>query len=174
VARALSAPHPLDEEPVYPGTCRPHTPTAFETPRSGINWRFRIPTREPLTFNDLAQGEQAAVAREDFGDFLIWRKDDFPSYQLASAVDDALMGITEIVRGRDLIASTFRQILVWRALEHPEPAFYHCPLLTDASGKRLAKRDDALSIHALRNRGRTAEELISEIENNLRQLRAVQ
>ena len=169
VARALSAPHPLDEEPVYPGTCRPDTPTIFKTPRSGINWRFRIPVREMLSFTDLAQGQQSAVAREDFGDFLIWRKDDFPSYQLASAVDDALMGITEIVRGCDLITSTFRQLLIWRALEHPEPAFYHCPLLTDASGKRLAKRDDALSIHSLRSLGRTASDLISEIRNNLHQ-----
>ena len=167
VARALSAPHSLDEEPVYPGTCRPAARTIFKTPCSGVNWRFRIPVREPLTFNDLAQGKQSAVAGEDFGDFLIWRKDNFPSYQLASAVDDALMGITEIVRGRDLITSTFRQLLVWRALEHPEPAFYHCPLLTDASGKRLAKRDDALSIHSLRSLGLTASELISEIQTNL-------
>jgi glutamyl-tRNA synthetase len=167
VARALSAPHPLDEEPIYPGTCRPAAPTTFKTPRSGLNWRFRIPERETLTFNDLAQGMQSAVSQEDFGDFLIWRKDDFPSYQLASAVDDALMGITEIVRGRDLITSTFRQLLIWRALEHPEPAFYHCPLLTDASGKRLAKRDDALSIHSLRSMGRTSSELISEIDARL-------
>ena len=173
VARALSAPHPLDEEPIYPGTCRPPDPATFKTPRSGVNWRFRIPVRETLTFNDLAQGKQSAVALEDFGDFLIWRKDDFPSYQLASAVDDALMGITEIVRGRDLITSTFRQLLIWRALEHPEPAFYHCPLLTNASGKRLAKRDDALSIHTLRGLGRTALELIGEVEKNLLQKQTV-
>jgi glutamyl-tRNA synthetase len=134
-----------------------------------VNWRFRIPVRETLTFNDIAQGTQSALAGEDFGDFLIWRKDDLPSYQLASAVDDALMGITEIVRGCDLITSTFRQLLIWRALEHPEPAFYHCPLLTDASGKRLAKRDEALSIHTLRSLGRTASELIGEVENSLRQ-----
>jgi glutamyl-tRNA synthetase len=76
-----------------------------------------------------------------------------PSYQLASAVDDALMGITEVVRGADLITSTFRQILVWRGLNHTLPAFYHCPLLTDASGQRLAKRNDALSLRTLREAG---------------------
>ena len=167
VAKALSAPHPLDEEPIYPGTCRPESPDVSETPRRGVNWRFRIPVREKLFFSDAAQGEQSAVARDDFGDFLIWRKDDFPSYQLASAFDDACMGITEIVRGCDLITSTFRQLLLWRALEYPAPAFYHCPLLTDSSGKRLAKRDDALSIRTMRSLGKASREVLSEVHFRL-------
>ena len=98
---------------------------------------------------------------------MIWRKDDFPSYQLASAFDDACMGVTEIVRGCDLITSTFRQLLLWRALEYTAPAFYHCPLLTDSTGKRLAKRDDALSIGTMRSLGKTPEEVLSEIHLNL-------
>ena len=167
VSQALSAPHPLDEEPIYPGACRPEEPEVSEAPRKGVNWRFRIPVRERLFFPDIAQGEQSAVARDDFGDFLIWRKDDFPSYQLASAFDDACMGVTEIVRGCDLITSTFRQLLLWRALEYTAPSFYHCPLLTDSSGKRLAKRDDALSIRTMRSLGKTPDEVLAEIHLNL-------
>ncbi len=153
IASALSAPHPGDEEPVYAGTCRPKIPTVFEHSLPATNWRFRIPEHETLRFNDLLQGPQQCVAGRDFGDFLIWRKDGFPSYQLASCVDDSLMQVSEIVRGADLITSTFRQILLWRAMKAAEPAFYHCHLVTDANGKRLAKRDDALSLRSLRAAG---------------------
>jgi glutamyl-tRNA synthetase len=77
------------------------------------------------------------------------------------------MGITEIVRGCDLITSTFRQLLIWRALEYTAPSFYHCPLLTDSTGKRLAKRDDALSIGTMRGLGKTPDEVLAEIHLNL-------
>lgn len=154
LARAVSAPHASEEEPVYPGFCRPAAPLVPGADfRPELNWRFRIPEPERLTFVDGLQGAQSAVAAADFGDFLVWRKDGVPSYQLASAVDDAQMGVTEVVRGADLITSTFRQLLLWRALNHTPPDFYHCPLLTDAAGRRLAKRDDALSLRTLREVG---------------------
>ena len=162
LALALSAPHASDEEPVYPGFCRPKTPlpggpsAGFQP---GLNWRFRIPSSEPLSFLDGLQGRQCATAAVDFGDFLVWRKDGVPSYQLASAVDDALMGISEVVRGADLITSSFRQILLWRALGHTPPELYHCSLLTDAEGRRLAKRNDALSLRTLRGAGHTPEDV---------------
>ena len=101
----------------------------------------------------------AGVGGIDFGDFLVWRKDDVPAYQLAVVVDDAAMRITEVVRGADLLLSTFRQLLLRRALELPAPQFYHVPLVADSLGKRLAKRHDALSLRALRAVGLTPDEI---------------
>ena len=159
VLRALSAPHEGEEEPLYPGTCRPPTPCVSSEKRAGMNWRFRVPEGEAISFHDGNCGAQQAVAGRDFGDFLVWRKDDMPSYQLACAVDDALMQITEVVRGADLITSTFRQLLIFRALGHTPPAFFHCDLMCDEKGDRLAKRNDALSLRTLRTQGRTPEEV---------------
>jgi glutamyl-tRNA synthetase len=159
VLRALSAPHQGDEEPIYPGTCRPPLPIVSPVNRSGMNWRFRVPNGEPLTFTDTALGPHTEIAGQNFGDFLIWRKDDLPSYQLACTVDDAHMRITEVVRGADLLTSTCRQLLLYRALDLPIPAFHHCPLMTDATGTRLAKRDHATSLRALRASGATPESL---------------
>ena len=146
IAAALSAPHAGDEEPPYPGTCRGENADA---PRVGANWRLRVPDGRELSFTDGYFGEQKATAGRDFGDILLWRKDDFPSYQLACVVDDALLGITEVVRGADLIGSTFRQCLIYEALGYQPPAFYHCPLVTDENGVRLAKRSGAFSLRAL-------------------------
>jgi glutamyl-tRNA synthetase len=159
IALALSAPHAGEEEPPYPGTCRPRLAEAATTPRAGVNWRFRVPRGRTVDFTDACAGPQRAVAGRDFGDILIWRKDDYPSYQLACVVDDALMRITEVVRGADLITSTFRQLLLYEALGWPAPAFYHAPLVTDERGQRLAKRHDALSLRALRETGRSPESL---------------
>ncbi len=156
VLRALTAPHQGEEEPVYPGTCRNASPQRL---REGVNWRFRIPDGETISFSDGACGVQKENAGRDFGDFLVWRKDDFPSYQLACTVDDVTMGITEVVRGADLITSTFRQLLLYRALGLSAPAFFHCPLVNDEHGQRLAKRHDALSLRALRAQGRTPQEM---------------
>jgi len=152
VASALSAPH--GEEPVYPGTCRRRLAEArgIAGP-AGVNWRFRVPDGEEIRFRDGRAGEARAVAGRDFGDFIVWRKDDIPSYQLAVVADDAAMGITEVVRGEDLLESTFRQILLYRALGFAEPAWYHCPLVRDAEGRRLAKRDAAMSLRELRRMG---------------------
>ena len=112
-----------------------------------------------MVFHDHHFGEQRATANYDFGDFLVWRKDSMPSYQLACVVDDAEMKITEVVRGADLMRSTFRQLLLYRALGWSVPEFYHCPLVTDDKGQRLAKRHDALAIRTLREQGRSPEEV---------------
>jgi glutamyl-tRNA synthetase len=123
------------------------------------NWRFRVPDGETISFEDGFYGKQHFQAGKDFGDFVVWRHDDAPSYQLAVVVDDAAMKITEVVRGADLLLSTARQLLLYRALGVEPPAFYHCPLVTDESGARLAKRHDALSLRALRARGLTPQAL---------------
>jgi len=175
---ALGAPHeasarsagssgktePLDDEPVYPGTCRGNLgyvpqlpgPNAAEddTPR-GMNWRFRVPDGETIEFEDENLGPQRFVAGVDFGDFAVWRRDGEPTYQLACVADDAAMGITEVVRGADLLKSTARQILLYRALGLEPPRWYHCRLVLDQHGRRLAKRHDALSLRALRAQGLT-------------------
>src|SRR5262249_50926109 len=93
------------------------------------------------------------------GDFVVWRHDDIPAYQLAVVVDDAAMKISEVVRGADLLRSTARQLLLYEALGLSAPNFYHCPLMTDESGARLAKRHDSLSLRSLRQAGHTPEEL---------------
>ena len=125
----------------------------------GANWRFRVPDGERISFVDGFFGSQQFQAGRDFGDFVVWRRDDVPSYQLAVVVDDAAMKITEVVRGADLLLSTARQLLLYRALELTPPAFYHCPLVTDDSGARLAKRHDALSLRSLRAKGMTPQKL---------------
>lgn len=157
VLRALQAPHVGEDEPVYPGTCRPKTAT--RQPATRANWRFRVPDGEVIAFTDGYYGPQQFVAGKDFGDFVVWRHDDVPSYQLAVVADDVAMRITEVVRGEDLLKSTARQLLLYRALSWPPPAFYHCPLLTDSTGTRLAKRHDALSLRALRAQRLTPESL---------------
>jgi len=171
VHAAISAPHessPIaiatDEQP-YPGTCRPANLSREENTRrtswsrENFNWRFHVPHLEKFSFIDGHFGEQYATTDHDFGDFIVWRKDDQPSYQLACTVDDAAMGITEVVRGADLLLSTFRQILLYRAFKFAEPAFYHCPLMLNKFGIRLAKRYDSLSLRTLRAEGRTPAEI---------------
>ena len=174
VAQAASAPNDFDGEPVYPGTCRPNfvpgaaglrsggtAETAVSTwaVPAGVNWRFRVPDGEEVCFDDLHLGRQRITTGRDFGDFIVWRRDDVPAYQLAVVVDDGAMGITEVVRGADLLRSTARQMLLFRALGLAAPAYYHCDLVCDEAGIRLAKRHDSLSIRKLRESGRTAEEV---------------
>ncbi|MCF7689331.1 MAG: tRNA glutamyl-Q(34) synthetase GluQRS [Cephaloticoccus sp.] len=170
VIEAAGAPHEggANDEPVYSPQFRP--PAGAPLPELGdtisINWRFRVPDGRELTFQDGALGPQTAVAGRDFGDFLVWRKDDTPSYQLACVVDEIAMGITEVVRGADLVKSTFRQLLLFQALGEPAPAYYHCPLMCDENGQRLAKRHDALSLRTLRARGVTPAEIIRNFAPN--------
>jgi glutamyl-tRNA synthetase len=159
-----------DDEPIYPGTCRrllaaaPQLPgptsSDIDTP-DGINWRFRVPDGEAIEFTDRNLGPQRFVAGLDFGDFVVWRRDGVPSYQLACVADDAAMGITEVVRGADLLKSTARQILLYRALGFSIPSWYHCRLVVDHNGRRLAKRHDSLSMRALRQRGLTPMNILS-------------
>lgn len=171
VLRALQAPHQGEDEPVYPGTCRAVTGDKWQVAgdaRSDAgadlspatrhlspapSWRFHVPDGHVVTFHDGQLGPQSFVAGKDFGDFVVWRNDDLPAYQLACVVDDAAMGITEVVRGADLLGSTARQLLLYEALGCAAPAFFHCPLMTDEQGVRLAKRHDALSLRTLRQRG---------------------
>lgn len=159
LALAASAPNDADDEPIYPGKCRARTDAvSFEAP-AGVNWRFRVPDDEEISFTDQHLGPQAFVAAREFGDFVIWRRDDVPAYQLAVVADDHAMKITEVVRGADLLISTARQLLLYRALGFAAPQFYHCDLLRDEAGVRLAKRHDALSIRHLRQSGWTAEQV---------------
>ncbi len=162
LAGALSAPHegnaPADDEPLYPPEWRPAPGTplpALDDAGLALNWRCRVPDGETIAFNDALAGPQSAVAGRDFGDFLVWRKDGMPSYQLACAVDDAALGITEVVRGADLIRSTFRQLLLLRTLSATVPSYAHAPLMLDEHGNRLAKRHDSLALRTLRAAGVT-------------------
>jgi glutamyl-tRNA synthetase len=155
VAQAASAPNDENDEPVYPGTCR-NQRLAAAAP-SGVNWRFRVPDGEQVEFVDHHLGTQLFMAGREFGDFVVWRRDDVPAYQLAVVVDDAAMQVSEVVRGEDLLRSTARQILLQRALGLPTPGYYHCALMTDHRGVRLAKRHDALSLRTLRDQGNSPE-----------------
>jgi len=158
---AASAPNAGDEEgPIYPGTCRnKNFSTLNPQPSTRFSWRFRVPDGETVSFDDGNFGRQKFVAGKDFGDFVVWRHDDVPAYQLACVVDDAAMQVTEVVRGGDLLVSTARQLLLYRALNLAPPGFFHCALMLDEKGQRLAKRHDALSLRALRGRGETPERL---------------
>jgi len=163
VERALVAPHIEDEqEPVFPIELRPsdnHGRDAIEP--GNQNWRFRIPFGVEIKFNDQIQGTKSYTAGKDFGDFIVWRKDGFPSYELAVVADDHAMKITEVVRGADLLVSTARQILLYHALNWVAPQWAHVPLVTDAQGQRLAKRTQGLSIQELREKGITAETILT-------------
>jgi len=160
VAQSPLAPHEGEEEPIFPREWR--TP-AGEAARwdgpVGTNWRFRVPDGETLSFQDRRSGPIRRIAGVDFGDFLVWNRDDVPAYELAVVVDDIAMGITEVVRGEDLLTSTCRQLLIYRALGANPPAFFHCPLLRDGGGRRLSKRAGDLSLRALREAGRTPGEI---------------
>jgi glutamyl/glutaminyl-tRNA synthetase len=167
IQQAVRAPHAGDDELIYPGTCRmkpevksqksevgvPVSDLRFPTSDLRFNWRFRVPEGETVSFVDSNCGEQKFVAGKDFGDFIIWRGDGVPAYQLACVADDAAMQISEVVRGADLLVSTARQILLYQALGLTVPAFFHCELMRDERGERLAKRHDALSLKTLRERG---------------------
>ena len=160
VALASSAPNEGDDEPIYPGTCRSRGYDAAKyTSPAGVNWRFRVPDDEEIVFNDVHLGSQRLLAGRDFADFIVWRRDDVPAYQLAVVVDDAAMKITEVVRGADLLKSTARQLLLIRALGLTVPDYYHCDLVRDEAGVRLAKRHDALSIRKLREMGWRPEQV---------------
>lgn len=164
VQQALAAPHEEDAEPLFPVEFRPPAGTGQgATEPAGVNWRFRVPDGEEIIFLDGQCGEVRRTSGVDFGDFLVWRKDGFPAYELAVVTDDHLMGITEVVRGEDLLTSTARQLLLYRALGWEPPSFFHCPLVRDARGVRLAKRNQALSLRTLREQGRTPEELRTDL-----------
>ncbi len=158
LVESASAPNETDDEVLYSGHCRSRNAKEFDSP-AGVNWRFRVPDGRLISFDDLNLGAQQFQAGRDFGDFVVWRRDDVPAYQLAVVVDDAAMLVTEVVRGADLLKSTARQILLANALSLPIPAYYHCELVRDGQGRRLAKRHDSLSIRHLREKGWTPEQV---------------
>jgi glutamyl-tRNA synthetase len=162
LALAASAPNDADDEPMYNGRCRDKITIAanYATP-AGVNWRFRAPEGKAIRFHDQHLGLQSYIVGQDFGDFVIWRRDDVPAYQLAVVVDDAAMQITEVVRGADLLKSTARQLLLQRALGLPTPAYFHCDLVRDEAGMRLAKRHDSLGLRTLRESGKTPAQVLS-------------
>jgi glutamyl/glutaminyl-tRNA synthetase len=163
LALAASAPNDADDEPIYPGRCRARKDAdGFKSP-AGVNWRFRVPDGEEVAFEDLNLGFQRYVAGRDFGDFVVWRRDDVPAYQLAVVADDQTMKISEVVRGADLLKSTARQLLLYRGLGVTPPQFYHCELVRDEAGLRLAKRHDALSIRRLRENGCISEQVQEQV-----------
>ncbi|MEX2141046.1 MAG: glutamate--tRNA ligase family protein [Pirellulales bacterium] len=160
VQAALIAPHDDLAEPLFPPELRPPQGAGSECTQPGeVNWRFRAPDGRTIVFYDDRLGEVCRTAGVDFGDFLIWRKDGSPSYELAVVADDHAMQISEVARGEDLLTSTARQLLLYEALGWQPPEFYHCPLIRDEAGARLAKRTAALSLRSLRQQGRTPEDI---------------
>ena len=154
IEEASSAPHG-DEGPIYPGTCRDRWRDAAEArDASGRDpaWRFRW-DGHPVRFHDEIQGD-IVVDPASLGDFVIWRREELPSYQLAVAVDDAAQGVTQVLRGRDLLQSTARQLALYDALGLRAPRRWaHVPFLLDPEGGRMAKRDRSLALATLREQG---------------------
>jgi glutamyl-tRNA synthetase len=161
VAAAASAPHADQEGPSYPGTCSHRSvkdSAALAAEGRPFAWRFRV--RESPVFHDLFAGEQRIDLQTHGGDFVVWKSSGTPAYQLAAAVDDAEMGITQVVRGDDLIPSTPRQLLIYRSLGLTPPAFAHVPLVVGEDGRRLAKRHGDTRLSTLRKAGVTSESLL--------------
>jgi glutamyl-tRNA synthetase len=174
VEAAASAPHAGQEGPVYPGTCA-HRRVQDAAGLAGqpFAWRFRVQTaagrQSPVktaesalrvAYTDRFAGPQDCHVARDLGDFVVARSDGKPAYQLAVVVDDHEMGITEVVRGDDLIPSTFRQLLLYAVFDWQPPQFAHVPLVIGPDGRRLAKRHGDTRISLLREAGIPAERLI--------------
>lgn len=164
IERAASAPHPEDEGPVYPGTCAQRT--AAEARALGgdrpFAWRFRTPP-DAVAWDDLFLGPREHAPARLGGDFVVARDTVGPSYQLAVVVDDALMGVSQVIRGVDLATSTPRQILLYRALGWPVPQFGHVGLVVGLDGRRLAKRDGSVKLATLREQGVDPQDLIGQL-----------
>ena len=160
---AASAPHRSDGQVVYAGTCRGLSDA--EVARRSLTrapaFRVQVPDEE-IAFTDGHLGRYAENLARDCGDFYLRRADGVFAYQLAVVVDDALMGVTEVVRGSDLLSSTPRQLWLYRELGLTAPQFYHLPLLLAPDGRRLSKRDGDQSLENLRARY-TPQEIIGKL-----------
>jgi glutamyl-tRNA synthetase len=157
IAAAASAPHATDDEgPAYPGSCRTGPVHRAAGPAA---LRFRVPPG-PVVFGDDLQGELAFSPEREVGDFVVRRRDGVPAYQLAVVVDDAAMGITHVLRGSDLLSSTARQILLYRALDLEPPRWTHAPLLLSPQRERLSKRVGGASLRELRERGVSPQRVV--------------
>jgi len=169
IVSAASAPQEPGDELRYPGTCRALAPEQGERRiAAGARhaWRFRVPDRSPPVFDDLVHGRWGADQAPP-GDFAVFRADEAPAYQLAVVVDDAAMGINEVVRGDDLLASTQRQLLLYEALDRRPPAFGHVPLLFGPDGARLSKRHRGITLRELRSRGFAPADLVGRLAHLL-------
>ncbi len=155
VQAAASAPHAGEPASRYPGTCRGKWRSLAEAESAtGRAACLRFVVREgPIAIDDEIHGRREYDVARDVGDFPIYRRAGSPAYQLAVVVDDARQGVTEIVRGDDLLESCARQALLQEALGYARPRWWHVPLVTDASGRRLAKRSDDVALAALRAAG---------------------
>jgi glutamyl-tRNA synthetase len=160
----LSAPHgPGAEGPPYPGFCREKN-----LPIDGARaLRFRVDPGETICFDDAVFGRTCQEVSREVGDFVVRRSDGLYTYQLAVTVDDGLMGIDQVVRGADLLLSTPRQIALQRALGFPTPGYGHVPLVLNAEGERLAKRDRPAAIRALREAGVAPERIVGRMAHSL-------
>jgi glutamyl-tRNA synthetase len=152
VEHAAAAPHLEHEGPAYPGTCRHRVVADAKTLDQPFCWRFRLGPYSPA-FTDGFRGATQVDLHQLGGDFVVWKSSDTPAYQLAVVVDDAAQGVTEVIRGDDLIPSTPRQLLLYRALQLPPPGFTHVPLVVGPDGRRLAKRHGDTRLSALRAAG---------------------
>lgn len=161
---AASAPHASDGEPLYAGTCRSLTPAqiAEKSRTRSPALRLRVP-EETIAFEDLHYGPQSQYLPVDCGDFILRRSDGVYAYQLAVVADDGDMGVTQVVRGRDLLSSTPRQILLYRLLGYPEPEFGHTPLLVSSDGRRLSKRDGDTSLAGILGRGYSPRDVVGAL-----------
>jgi glutamyl-tRNA synthetase len=166
LARLASAPHAGDHTAPYDGACRTltrHERERLEAQGRRPAWRFRAPAGW-IHFRDTLAGEVSEDVRSTVGDFVVRRSDGVVAYQLAVVVDDALMGITQVVRGADLLPSTARQLALYDALGYPRPTWYaHVPLALDAGGERMAKRDAASELDALRARRARPQEVLGAL-----------
>lgn len=177
---ATQAPHETDGRIVYAGTCRPKTmlsgsaslssqssqtsltsPTSLSSQpkNSPAATRIIVPDEE-ISFVDGHYGQQSINLAKHCGDYILRRKDGAWAYQLAVVVDDALMGITEVVRGRDLLLSTPQQLHLYRTLGFQEPTYFHHPLLINENGQRLCKRDKSLDLSVLREKHKKPDEIV--------------
>ena len=158
---AASAPHLGQSEFVYAGTCRDLSPEQRSAKKRPPAWRLRVPAEE-WTVHDGLQGDYTELLSRDCGDFVLRRADGVYAYQLAVVVDDADNGVTQVVRGRDLLASTPRQMYLFSLLGKPAPEYYHVPLLLAPDGRRLSKRDGDLDLDTLLTRF-SPEEIIGAL-----------
>jgi len=165
IQSAASAPQAPGDEAHYPGTCRdlPQSEVVRRVAsRAAPAWRFRVDQAGIIPFMDRVRGRYEADPGS-IGDFVVLRADGVPAYQLAVVVDDIAMRISEVVRGEDLLASTVRQLLLYRAFEATPPAFAHVPLLLGDDGARLSKRHQGVTLRELRDAGESAEAIVGRL-----------
>lgn len=154
----VNAPHASDGHPIHPASCREASPEERAKHKTPPAWRLEAPDLD-ISFTDGVYGPYGENLKENCGDFVLRRADGVFVYQLAVVADDGEFGVTEVVRGCDLLSSTPRQIYLQRLLGYPQPAYFHVPMLTDSEGRKLSKRDADLDLGVLR-RQRRPEELI--------------